>query len=136
MWKVEFCSLEFEGGVPNVESQCIGELNCEGQNLGRLHLEGEISSYVLESSSARISSIFALNLLVANANLMVAETISCISFQLCNDPFFFSLAQPPSVKDKSPYLLAFLTTLRRGWRCSSHQGHLNKKWSTDSGSRP
>ena len=95
-----------------------------------------LSSYVLESSSAGISSISTLNLLVANANLIVAETISRVGFQLCNGPSFFSLAQPPSAKDRSPRLLAFLAILRRSWRCSSHRGHLNKKWSTDSDSRP
>lgn len=56
--EIWFCSLGFEGGVPvfafpvvkivtlgqvpNVESQCIGELNCEGQkNRGSYTLKME-----------------------------------------------------------------------------------------------
>lgn len=65
------------GGVPNVESQCTGVLNCEGQNWGGFTACGRIlSSYVSESSSAWICPLLSLNLFVANANLIVAETIS------------------------------------------------------------
>ena len=54
----------------------------------------------------------------------------------CSVPSFLSLDQPPNAKDKSPHLLAFLARLNRAWRCSSHRGHLNRRWSTDSTSRP
>ena len=58
MLKVEFCSLGFEGGVPNVESQCIGELNCEGQKLRRLHLLGGISQVMYLSLLLRGFPLF------------------------------------------------------------------------------
>lgn len=52
-----------------------------------------------------LSPLFlSLNLLVAIANLMVAETISWVGFQLCSVPSFLSFDQPPSAKDKSPHL--------------------------------
>ena len=105
---------------------------------------GTCSSGQILSSSANPSalgsrsfpSLLLLNLLATIANLIVADTIFSVGFQLCSNPSFLTFDQTPSAKDKLPHLLAFLARLKRVWRCSCHCGHLNKKFSTDSNSRP
>ncbi len=76
------------------------------------------------------------SLLVSRANLTVAATISRESLHLGKSPSFVFPDQPPSAKDRSPHLLDLLASLQMLRRWTSHNRHLNKKWSTDSNSRP
>ena len=55
---------------------------------------------------------------------------------LDRSPSFVTPDQPPSAKDRSPHLLDLVASLQMLRRWSSHRGYLNKKWSTDSDSRP
>lgn len=91
--------------------------------------------FAVESISSSLSFLdSSANLFVSKANLMVAATMSNEGDHLERMPFFVSPDQPPKAKDKSPHLLDLLASLCMFCLWSSHSGHPNKKWSTDSDS--